>query len=58
MDMKTDRNIVSVRNAEWCDCRPRSRVTKLVRDDGVGVNLFVLGPGEPMASEFREEWLA
>jgi uncharacterized cupin superfamily protein len=42
-----------VRNArehEWFDRGPRGVVTRLVDDEAqVGVNLFVLGPGEPMA---------
>jgi uncharacterized cupin superfamily protein len=43
--------IINVRDAEWRDCGPRGHVTQLVRNDDaqVGVNLFVLGPGEPMA---------
>lgn len=44
----------SVRNLselQWWDRGSRGFVAKLVEDDGaqVGVNLFVLGPGEPMA---------
>src|SRR5579884_421601 len=36
---------------QWWDRGPRGFVTQLVEDDKaqVGVNLFVLGPGEPMA---------
>jgi uncharacterized cupin superfamily protein len=36
---------------EWWDRGPRGSVTQLVEDDDaqVGVNLFVLGPGQPMA---------
>ena len=43
--------ILNVRDAEWRDCGPRGHVTQLVANDDaqVGVNLFVLGPGEPMA---------
>jgi len=49
--MKSDWYVLNVRDAEWRDCGPRGNVTQLVRDDDaqVGVNLFVLGPGEPMA---------
>jgi uncharacterized cupin superfamily protein len=49
--MNKDWYVLNVRDAEWRDCGPRGHVTKLVRDDEaqVGVNLFVLGPGEPMA---------
>jgi uncharacterized cupin superfamily protein len=43
--------VLNVRDAEWRDCGPRGHVAQLVRNDDaqVGVNLFVLGPGEPMA---------
>lgn len=49
--MESDWYVLNVRDAEWRDCGPRGNVTQLVRDEGaqVGVNLFVLGPGEPMA---------
>jgi uncharacterized cupin superfamily protein len=49
--MNSDWYVLNVRDAEWRDCGPRGHVTQLVRDDDaqVGVNLFVLGPGEPMA---------
>ena len=49
--MKSDWYVLNIRDAEWRDCGPRGHVTKLVREDDaqVGVNLFVLGPGEPMA---------
>jgi len=49
--MNSDWYVLNIRDAEWRDCGPRGHVTKLVRDDDaqVGVNLFVLGPGEPMA---------
>ena len=49
--MKSDWYVLNVRDAEWRDCGPRGHVAKLVREDEaqVGVNLFVLGPGEPMA---------
>jgi len=41
----------NVREMQWWDRGPRGFVTQLVEDDKaqVGVNLFVLGPGEPMA---------
>jgi uncharacterized cupin superfamily protein len=41
----------NVRDAQWWDRGPRGSVTDLVGDDAaqVGVNLFVLGPGEPMS---------
>jgi uncharacterized cupin superfamily protein len=41
----------NVRDMKWWDRGPRGSVTLLVEDDAaqVGVNLFVLGPGEPMA---------
>jgi uncharacterized cupin superfamily protein len=41
----------NVRDLKWWDRGPRGSVTSLVEDDAaqVGVNLFVLGPGEPMA---------
>jgi uncharacterized cupin superfamily protein len=43
--------VLNIRDAEWRDCGPRGHVTQLVRNDDaqVGVNLFVLGPGDPMA---------
>jgi uncharacterized cupin superfamily protein len=43
--------ILNVRDAEWHDYGPRGHAAELVRNDDaqVGVNLFVLGPGEPMA---------
>ena len=49
--MSPDWYVLNVRDAEWRDCGPRGHVTELVRDAEaqVGVNLFVLGPGEPMA---------
>jgi uncharacterized cupin superfamily protein len=36
---------------KWFDCGPRGFVTELVEDENpqVGVNLFVLTPGQPMA---------
>jgi uncharacterized cupin superfamily protein len=48
----TDRWYVrNAREGEWWDRGPRGAATLLVPDDDaqVGVNLFVLGPGEPMA---------
>ena len=49
--MKSDWYVLNVRDAEWDDRGPRGFVAPLVREDGaqVGVNLFVVGPGEPMA---------
>ena len=41
----------NLRDMKWWDRGPRGFVTDLVGDDDaqVGVNLFVLGPGEPMS---------
>ncbi|HEU5216771.1 MAG TPA: cupin domain-containing protein [Gaiellaceae bacterium] len=41
----------NVREMQWWDRGPRGSVTDLVGDDGaqVGVNLFVLEPGQPMS---------
>ena len=41
----------NLRDMKWWDRGPRGFVTDLVGDDRaqVGVNLFVLGPGEPMS---------
>jgi uncharacterized cupin superfamily protein len=41
----------NLRDAKWWDRGPRGFVTDLVGDDDaqVGVNLFVLGPGQPMS---------
>ena len=49
--MNSDWYVLNIRDAEWRDCGPRGHVTKLVRDDDaqVGVNLFVLNPGNPMS---------
>src|SRR5438477_8020837 len=49
--MNSDWYVLNVRDAEWADRGPRGHITQLVRDDDVqvGVNLFVLGPGEPMS---------
>jgi len=43
--------VVNARETRWFDRGPRGSVTALVEDDKaqVGVNLFVLGPGEPMS---------
>ena len=43
--------VLNVRDAKWSDRGPRGFSTQLVQDDAaqVGVNLFVLGPGEPMS---------
>ena len=43
--------VVNAREREWFDRGPRGAATILVEDEKaqVGVNLFVLGPGEPMA---------
>jgi uncharacterized cupin superfamily protein len=41
----------NLRDMKWWDRGPRGFVTDLVGDDDVqvGINLFVLGPGEPMS---------
>jgi uncharacterized cupin superfamily protein len=41
----------NVRDMKWWDCGPRGHVTELVDDENpqVGANIFVLGPGQPMA---------
>ena len=41
----------NVREMKWWDRGPRGSVAELVGDDDaqVGVNLFVLGPGQPMS---------
>ena len=41
----------NVRDGKWWDCGPRGSVTELVDDESpqVGVNLFVLAPGERMS---------
>jgi len=43
--------VVNVREGKWRDRGPRGRVKELVADDDaqVGVNLFVLEPGQPMS---------
>ena len=40
----------NAREGQWWDRGPRGAVTSLVEDDDdqVGVNLFVLGPGQPL----------
>ena len=49
--MADDWYVLNIRDADWRNAGPRGNFTQLVRDDDaqVGVNLFVLGPGEPMA---------
>jgi uncharacterized cupin superfamily protein len=44
-------SVRNVREMKWWDRGPRGSVALLVEDDGaqVGVNLFVLGPGQPMS---------
>lgn len=44
-------SVRNVRDMQWWDRGPRGKACSLVEDDTaqVGVNLFVLGPGEPMA---------
>ena len=44
-------SVRNVRDMQWWNRGPRGFVTLLVEDDDaqVGVNLFVLGPGEPMS---------
>jgi uncharacterized cupin superfamily protein len=41
----------NVRDGKWFDCGPRGSVTELVDDESpqVGVNLFILTPGQPMS---------
>lgn len=48
--------IVNVREGQWWDRGPRGFVANLVGDDSaqVGVNLFVLEPGQPMSMYHRE----
>jgi len=43
--------VVNAREGEWWDRGPRGAVKELVEDDSaqLGVNLFVLGPGQPMS---------
>jgi uncharacterized cupin superfamily protein len=43
--------VVNARDARWYDRGPRGAACLLVEDESaqVGVNLFVLGPGEPMS---------
>ena len=44
-------SVRNLRELKWWDRAPRGSVAELVDDDGVqvGVNLFVLGPGDPMS---------
>jgi uncharacterized cupin superfamily protein len=44
-------SVRNLRELEWRDRAPRGFVAELVDEDGVqvGVNLFVLGPGDPMS---------
>src|SRR5579871_963439 len=46
-----DWSIQNVRDLKWYDGGPRGHLAQLVSDDSaqVGVNLFVLEPGQPMA---------
>jgi uncharacterized cupin superfamily protein len=43
--------VLNAREGTWRERGPRGRVKELVEDDGeqVGVNLFVLEPGQPMS---------
>lgn len=43
--------VANLREGQWWERGPRGRVKELVDDDGaqVGVNLFVLEPGQPMS---------
>lgn len=43
--------VANAREGQWWEKGPRGRVKDLVEDDDaqVGVNLFVLGPGQPMS---------
>ncbi len=45
------RYVRNVRDGKWFDCGPRGSVTELVDDESpqVGVNLFILTPGQPMS---------
>lgn len=47
----TDWFVRNLRDMEWRDCGPRGFATELVPDEAaqVGVNLFVLEPGQPQA---------
>ena len=49
--------VLNARDATWWDRGPRGSVTRLVEDESleIGVNLFVLGPGEPMAMYHWED---
>ncbi|HVH50682.1 MAG TPA: cupin domain-containing protein [Gaiellaceae bacterium] len=43
--------VKNVRETQWYERGPRGKATILVEDESaqIGINLFVLGPGEPMA---------
>jgi uncharacterized cupin superfamily protein len=49
--------VLNARDAQWYDRGPRGSVTRLVEDESlqIGVNLFVLGPGEPMSMYHWED---
>jgi uncharacterized cupin superfamily protein len=44
-------SVQNIRDVKWYDSGPRGHIAQLVEDDGaqVGVNLFVLEPGQPQA---------
>ena len=49
--MSSNWSVQNIRDIPWYDCGPRGFVAQLVEDDTsqVGVNLFVLEPGQPQA---------
>lgn len=49
--------MLNARDAQWYERGPRGRVARFVEDESlqIGVNLFALGPGEPMAMYHRED---
>jgi len=49
--------VLNARDATWYDRGPRGSVTRLVEDESlqIGVNLFVLGLGEPMSMYHWED---
>jgi len=49
--------VVNAGEAKWYDRGPRGSVARLVEDESleIGVNLFVLGPGEPMSMYHWED---
>jgi uncharacterized cupin superfamily protein len=49
--------VVNAREGEWWDRGPRGAVKRLVEDESldIGVNLFVLGAGEPMSMYHWED---